>query len=230
MDHVIDATSPALSSALSAPARPPVASFVVEEDVEREPTLAERLLGAPGWTFSAICGVGALSVIWAASSPTGLDLTGDPFAWVGLACLVAFLARFVAAVSRRTLTTAFLGVPLMVAAVVGLEYEELPQELRWMQAEGGFESTLRALPTAKKWDQGVADDLTPGRIGSYWVDGVTRDSAGAAQFHLAGPFGGTTGAAFTYLVDGPTDEIRAANPGASFDHLKGNWYVVRPAN
>ncbi|GAA0614047.1 hypothetical protein GCM10009547_14910 [Sporichthya brevicatena] len=226
MDHVIDATS----SALSAPARPPVASFVVEEDVDREPSLVERLLGAPGWTFHAICGVGALSMLWAASSPTGLDLTGDPFAWVGLACLVAFLARFVAAASRRTLTTAFLGVPLMVAAVAGLEYEELPQELRWMQAEGGFESTLRALPTAKKWDQTAADDMTPGRIGSYWVDGVTRDSAGAAQFHLASPFGGTVGAAFTYLVDGPTDEVRAANPGATFEHLKGNWYVVRHAN
>jgi succinyl-CoA synthetase alpha subunit len=71
------------------------------------------------------------------------------------------------------------------------------------------------------------DAIVPGRIGSYFVDGVTRDAAGAAQFKLGALRGSGSGAAFTYLVDGPTEKVRQANPGASFSHLHGNWFIVR---
>jgi hypothetical protein len=225
VDNVIDGTS----SKVGAPARPPVASFVVVEDVAPEPTLADRLLGVPGWRFHLACGIGALSTAWAASSPAGLDLTGDRFAWAGLLCALMWAARLLVAASRRTVTAAFAAVPLMAGAVAGAAYLEIPQESRWLQAEGGFERALRNLPTVKAWDQTVADQVTPGRIGSYWVSGATRDSAGAAQFHLEGTFNGSGAAAFTYLVDGPTRQVRDANPGAGFEHLHGNWYILRPA-
>jgi hypothetical protein len=228
VDNVIDAER----SGVGVPARPPVASFVVVEEEAPEPTLVERLLGAPGWGFFGAGVAGALSMCWAASSPSGLDLTGDPFAWIGLVCVALFAAQFLAAVSRRTLTVVFLGTPLLAGLVAGAVYLELPQESRWMQAQGGFEKALRTLPTAKAWDQTVADEVVPGRIGSYWVDGVSRDAAGAAQFHLgSGLFGlvDSAGSAFTYLVDGPTAEVRDANPGATFEHLHGNWYIVRAA-
>ncbi len=202
--------------------------MVEEEAPER--TLMDRLIGAPGWTFHAVFGVGALSMFWAASSPAGLDLTGDPFAWFGIACVLSYLLRFFVASSRNTLTTAFVGAPLIAAVVATGVYFEVPPETRWMQAEGGFETALRALPTAKDWDPAAAEQIVPGRIGSYWVEGVTRDAAGAAQFHLtSGLFGliDSTGSAFTYLVDGPTQEVRDANPGAEFVHMHGNWYVLR---
>ena len=202
------------------------------EDEAPEPSFADRLLGAPGWGFSAAFGAGALSMLWAASSPAGLDLAGDPFAWAGVAVVVLFLARLAAAASRRTLTGAFVAAPLMAGAVAGAVYLEIPQESRWMQAQGGFEKALRTLPTAKAWDQAAADQVVPSRIGSYWVDGVSRDAAGTAQFHLGSGLVGLVdgaGAAFTYLVDGPTAEVRDANPGATFEHLHGNWYILRPA-
>lgn len=200
------------------------------EDVAPEPSLSDRLFGAPGWAFHAVFGVGALSMLWAASSPSGLDLTGDPFAWFGVACVLSWIVRFLIASSRRTVTTAFIGAPLIAAVVAAGVYFEVPQETRWLQAEDGFETALRALPTAKDWDQNVANETVPARIGSYWVDNVTRDAAGAAQFHLgSGLFGviDSTGTAFTYLVDGPTQEVRDANPGATFEHLHGHWYVIR---
>lgn len=206
-----------------------MASFVLVEDVAPEPALADRLLAAPGWKFHLACAAGALSTAWAASSPAGLDLTDDPFAWAGILCVVLWTARLAGAASRRAVTAAFVAVPLMAGAVAGAVHLEIPQESRWLQAEGGFESALRNLPTAKAWDQAVADQVTPGRIGSYSVAGATRDSAGAAQFHLEGTFNGRGAAAFTYLVDGPTQQVRDANSGASFEHLHGNWYIVRPA-
>lgn len=224
MDYVIEETS----SKVGAPARPPVASFVVVEDVAPEPALTDRLLGVPGWRFHLACAAGALSTAWAASSPAGLDLTGDPFAWAGLLCVLMWAARLAVAASRRTVRAAFVAVPLMAGAVAGAAYLEIPQESRWLQAEGGFERALRNLPTVKAWDQAVADQVTPGRIGSYSVSGATRDSAGAAQFHLEGTFHGNGTAAFTYLVDGPTQQVRDANPGAAFEHLHGNWYILRP--
>lgn len=196
------------------------------EDEVREPSLRDRLLAAPGWVLNVVFGLGTLSMAWAASSPTGLDLTGDPFAWLGLACALSFLLRFAVAASHRAVTTAFLGAPLMAGVLAAGVYLELPQQSRWMQAEGGFESALRALPSAKDWDQGAADGILPGRIGTYSLTGVTRDAAGAAQFHLDGTLLGADGAAFTYLVDGPTAEVHDANPGASFEHLSGKWYVV----
>jgi hypothetical protein len=212
-----------------APARPPVASFTVVEEPAPERSLADRLFGAPGWAFHAVFGVGALSTLWATSSPSGLDVTGDPFAWFGLACVLSWVLRFAVAASRRTLTSAFVGAPLIAAVVATGVYFEVPQETRWMQAEGGFETALRALPTAQKWDQAIADETVPGRIGSYWIEGVTRDAAGAAQFHLGSGLMGvidSTGSAFTYLVDGPTAAVKDANPGMSFEHLHGNWYVL----
>jgi hypothetical protein len=211
-----------------APARPPVASFVEMPDAAPELSLANRLLAGPGWKFHVACGLGALGVVWAASAPAGLS-AGDPFAWLGFACIVLWAIRAGIAASRRTLTTVFLAAPLMAGVVGAAQYLEIPQETRWMQAQDGFEKALRTLPTAKQWDQKVADETTPGRIGSYWVDGVTRDGSGAVQFRLdSGPFGiaPAAGAVFTYLVDGPTDKVHAANPGATFDHLHGNWYVV----
>ena len=223
MDYVIDSDR----SGVGAPARPPVASFVVPDEEAPEPTLGHRLLGAPGWAFHVACGLAALSMAWAASSPAGLDLTGDPFALAGLLGVALWAARLLAATSRRAVTAAFLAGPLMASFVAGVVYLEIPQESRWLQAEGGFEKALRNLPTAKSWDQGVADAVTPDRIGSYSVTGATRDAAGAAQFHLDGAFRGGEGSAFTYLVDGPTQAIRDANPGATFEHLHGNWYVVR---
>ncbi|MBA3745466.1 hypothetical protein [Sporichthya sp.] len=197
------------------------------EDEAPQPSLADRLFGAPGWAFHVACGVGALSFLWAASSPAGLDLTGNPFTWLGIACVLSWVIRFVAAASRRTLTSAFLALPLMAGVLAAGVYLEVPQETRWLQAEGGFESALRALPTAQDWEQGAADEIVPGRIGSYRLHGVTRDAAGAAQFHLGGTLDGGN-AAFTYLVDGPTAEVRDANPGANFEHLHGNWYVLNP--
>ncbi len=226
MDNVIDADR----SGVAAPARPPVASFTVVEDAAPEPTLVDRLLGAPGWGFHTALGVGALSMFWAASSPAGLDLIGDPFAWIGIACVLSWVLRFALATSRRTLTTAFIGAPLIAAVVATGVYFDIPAETRWMQAEGGFESALRAIPTAKDWDATVANETVPGRIGSYRVENVTRDAAGAAQFHLGSAAFGlidSTGSAFTYLVDGPTTEVRDANPGATFEHLHGNWYILR---
>ena len=214
-----------------APARPPVASFVVVEEPAPARSLADRLIGAPTWTFYAVFGVGALCMTWAATAPSGIDLTGDPFAWFGIACALSFVVRFLVAASRRTLTTAFLGGPIIAAVLATGVYFDVPQETRWLQAEDGFETALRSLPTAKDWDPAVANETVPGRIGSYWVDTVTRDASGAAQFHLGSGLSGvidSTGAAFTYLVDGPTQEVRDANPGASFEHLHGNWYVVRP--
>ena len=198
------------------------------EEVAPEPALMDRWLAAPGWRFHLACAVGALSTAWAASSPAGLDLTGDPFAWAGILCVVLWAARLVGAAWRRSLTAAFVALPLMAGAVAGAVYLEIPQESRWLQAEGGFEQALRNLPTVKAWDQAVADQVTPGRIGSYRVSGATRDSAGAAQFRLEGSFNGSGTAAFTYLVDGPTQQVRDANPGASFEHLRGNWYILRP--
>lgn len=223
MDYVIDAAQ----SGVNAPARPPVASFTIVEDEASPLSFADRLFSAPGWAFHVACGVGALSFIWAASSPAGLDLTGDPFAWAAIVCVITWAIRFAAAASRHMLTSAFLAVPLMAGALAAGVYLEAPQETRWMQAEGGFESTLRALPTAADWDQSAADEIVPGRIGSYSLHGVTRDAAGAAQFHLGGTLDGGN-ASFTYLVDGPTAEVRDANPGANFEHLHGNWYVLRP--
>jgi hypothetical protein len=218
VDYAIDASS----SGVGAPARPPVASFVVAEDEVPQPSRAARLFGAPGWVFHLACGVGTLGIVWAASSPAGLDLTGDPFAWLGVACAVVWALRLIAAVSLRTLTTAFLMGPLMAGALAGVVYLEVPQETRWVQAQSGFEKAVRELPTAKDWDQARADEVTPGRIGSYSLQGVSRDAAGAAQFHLA------DGVAFTYLVDGPTTAVKDANPGAAFEHLRGHWYVLHP--
>ncbi|HUR74137.1 MAG TPA: hypothetical protein VMZ00_07660 [Sporichthya sp.] len=197
-----------------------------------EPSLADRLLGAPGWIFHVACGLGALSMLWAASSPTGLELARDPFAWLGLACALIWAVRLCVSASRRAATMAFLLVPVLGGILGGAYYVEIPQESRWLQAQGGFETALRALPTAKAWDQAVADETVPPRIGSYWVSGVSRDSAGAAQFHLGNAPAGLAsarGASFTYLVDGPTEQVREANPGSTFEHLHGNWYVVRPA-
>ena len=198
------------------------------EEEAPEPTLRDRLLGAPRWRFHLACGAAALSMAWAASSPTGLDLVGDPFAWVGLLCAAIWAVRLASAASRRTVTAAFLAAPLMAGAVAGAIYLELPQEARWLQAEGSFERALRNLPTAAEWDQAAADQVTPGRIGSYSVSGATRDAAGAAQFHLNQDSG--KAGAFTYLVDGPTQEVRDAHPGQDFEHLRGNWYIVRPAD
>lgn len=198
------------------------------EEAAPEPALLDRLLTAPGWRFHLACAVGALSTAWAASSPAGLDLAGDPFAWAGIVCVVLWAARLAVAASRRAVTAAFVAVPLMAGAVAGAVHLEIPQESRWLQAEGGFERALRNLPTVKAWDQAVADQVTPGRIGSYWVSGASRDSAGAAQFHLEGTFNGSGAAAFTYLLDGPTQQVRDANPGASFEHLHGSWYILRP--
>lgn len=223
MDNVIESDR----SGLGAPARPPVASFVVGPEEVPEPTRADRLLGAPGGVFHLVCGLGALSTLWAASSPAGLDLAGDPFAWAGLLCAALWAARLLAAASRRAVSAAFLAAPLMAGLVAGAVYLEFPQETRWVQAETGFEKALRNLPTAKDWDQAVADEVTPGRIGTYQVTGATRDAAGAAQFHLGDQLDSGAGSAFTYLVDGPTQEVRAANPGAAFEHLHGNWYIVR---
>jgi hypothetical protein len=212
-----------------APARPPVASFTVAEPEPRDLTVGERLSTAPGWAFHVASGLGALGVVWAASAPAGLSAR-NPFAWLGIACLLAWAVRMGFAASRRALTTAFLGVPLIAAVLAAGVYLEIPQETRWMQAQGGFEKALRAMPTAKHWDQTVADEVTPGRIGAYWIESVSRDGAGMVQFHLGnGVLGvaGDSGSAFTYLVEGPTEEVRAANPGATFSHLHGNWYVVR---
>lgn len=225
MDNVVDSDR----SGIGAPARPPVASFVVEPDEAPEPTPADRLFGAPGGVFHLACALGALSTFWAASSPAGLDLTAGPFAWAGLLCLALWAARLAAAASRRAVSAAFLAAPLMAGVVAGAVYLELPQETRWVQAETGFEKALRNLPSARDWDQAVADEVTPGRIGTYWVTGATRDAAGAAQFHLDDRFDSGSGSAFTYLVDGPTEEIHDANPGAAFEHLHGNWYIVRAA-
>jgi hypothetical protein len=223
VDYVVDGDR----SGVGAPARPPVASFAVVENEAAEPSPADRLFGAPGWVFHLTCAAGALSTAWAASSPRGFDLSGDPFAWAGLLCVGIWALRLLAAASRRAVTVAFLAAPLMAGAVAGAVYLDLPQEMRWLQAESGFEKALRNLPAAKDWDQAAADAVTPGRIGSYSVSGASRDAAGAAQFHLDGPR--NSPAAFTYLVDGPTQEIRDANAGAAFEHLHGNWYLVRAA-
>jgi len=212
-----------------APARPPVASFPVVEDEPRELSRAERLTGAPGRIFHIACVLGVVGVLWAASSPTGLSL-GAPAAWPGFACVAVWALRLGIGAWRRTMTAAFLTVPLLAGVVGVAQYLDIPQETRWMQAQNGFENALRTLPTAKQWDQKVADETVPGRIGSYRVGAVTRDGSGAAQFQLGdGPFGLTSdsGAAFTYLVDGPTEKVRQANPGASFSHLHGNWFIVR---
>lgn len=215
MEHVLDGR---------APARPPVASFSAAGAEAPAPRLTGRLLAAPGWAFQVASVVGALGVLWAASAPasqvTGGDLRADKFAWLGLACAVAWAIRLVLALARGRVDWAYVVTPALALAVGAAIYPELPQETRWMQAEGSFERTLRALPTAKKWDQATADAAIPSRIGTYHLDSVLRDASGAAQFHLDG------GAAFTYLVDGVTPEVTAANPGFSFDHLHGNWFVV----
>lgn len=212
-----------------APARPPVASFAVVEDDPRELSRAERLTGAPGRIFHVACVLGVLGVMWAASSPAGLSLA-DPFAWPGIACVAVWAIRAGIAASRRALTAVFLTVPLMAGVVGAAQYLDIPRETRWIQAQNGFENALRALPTAKQWDQKAADQVVPGRIGSYRIEAVTRDGSGAVQFQLGnGLFGAASdsGSAFTYLVDGPTEKVRQANPGASFSHLHGNWFIVR---
>lgn len=216
VDHVLDGR---------APARPPVASFVVADAAAPTSGPVDRLLAAPGWISHAVCLLGALGVLWAASAPAspiaGGDLRADRFAWLGLACALIWAVRLVVAIARGRVDWAYLVAPLAGLVVAGAIYLEIPEQMRWMQAEGGFENTLRALPTAKNWDPVAAQAMIPSRIGSYRVDRVSRDAGGAAQFHLDG------GSAFTYLVDGVTTEVAAANPGFSFEQLHGNWYVLR---
>lgn len=189
------------------------------------PGLIERLLAAPGRLSHVLALLGALGVVWAASAPMSDvgNLSRDMFAWPGLACLLVWAARLVVAVARGRLDWTYLVTPVIGLAVAAAIYVDVPQQTRWMQAQDGFENTLRALPTPKKWDPVVIAEMTPGRIGTYQLDSITRDAGGAAQFHLAG------GATFTYLVDGVTAEVTAANPGFEFEHLHGNWYVVSAA-
>lgn len=206
-----------------------MASFTVVDDEAPELSLMDRLIAPPGLSFHITFGVGVLGALWAASSPSGYSVS-DPFGWVGLAVVAAWAIRMGFALSRNAFNTAFLIVPVALGVLAAGAYFEVPQETRWMQAEGGFEKALRSLPQAKEWDQAVADETVPGRIGSYWLDGVSRDSAGMVQFHLSNGLlgvGDAAGSAFTYLVDGPTEKVAEANPGATFDHVHGNWYIVR---
>lgn len=223
MDYVIGASH----SDVGVPARPPVASFpAVVEDEVRERTLADRVFVPPGAAFHVASAVSALGALWAASSPSGLDLTGDPFAWPALACVALWAIRLLVCAPRRAVTSAFLVLPVLAGVVGAAAYLDVPRETRWLQAQSGFEKAVRALPQGKTWDQAAADRAVPGRIGSYPLAGVSRDAAGAVQFHLTGSVLNGSAAAFTYLVDGPSDAVRAANPGASFAHLHGHWYVI----
>lgn len=208
-----------------APARPPVASFTLVEEPAPPADLATRLLGAPGWGFHVGTGLAALSFLWAASGPSAGTVPSGMFTWLAVAVVTVWAIRLMIAAARGSLALSYVVVPVVALALGGLVLLDTPQQARWFQAKDGFEETLRALPSAKKWDQATVDAMTPGRIGSYRLDGVTRDSAGHVHFHLDG-----SAASFIYLVDGVTAETTAANPAAEFEHVSGNWYVTRPTH
>lgn len=224
MDSVLDSVRGGdVGPADAVPARPPVASFVVTDDQAPTPGLVSRLLAPPHWRFHLLCGLGAAGVIWAAASPMSATIPTGAFTWLAAVCVAVWALRLLVGSFRGTLTLGYAVVPALALALGGLIYLDTPQQARWFHAADEFEQTLRALPMTNLWDQAAADAMTPARIGTYPIDGVSRGSAGNVQFRLDG------GAAFTYLVEGVSAEIRDANPGASFEHVSGNWYVLRPA-
>lgn len=97
---------------------------------------------------------------------------------------------------------------------------DLPRQARWSLTQAGFEDVLRELPAARDWPK--AGPAVPSSIRGIEVLGVDRAADGAARFTLAD---GARPGGLTYLVDG--EHSTTPPPGATFDQLRGNWYLWR---